>query len=54
MLKTDFAMLNTQRRENGEPEFANPRNLAAGTIRQLDPRLVAARPLHFRAYDLLR
>ena len=34
--------------------FANPRNLAAGTIRQLDPRLVAERPLRFRAYDLLR
>lgn len=54
MLKKDFAKLNEQRRMQGEPEFANPRNLAAGTIRQLDPRLVASRPLHFRAYDLLR
>lgn len=54
MLKTEFAALNERRRELGEPEFANPRNLAAGTIRQLDPRLVAERPLHFRAYDLLR
>lgn len=54
MLKKDFIALNEKRRKNGEPEFANPRNLAAGTIRQLDPRLVAARPLHFRAYDLLR
>lgn len=54
MLKKDFALLNEARRKAGEPEFANPRNLAAGTIRQLDPRLVAARPLHFRAYDLLR
>lgn len=54
MLKTDFAKLNEQRKKAGEPEFANPRNLAAGTIRQLDPKLVAARPLHFRAYDLLR
>ncbi len=54
MLKKDFNALNEQRREAGEPEFANPRNLAAGTIRQLDPKLVAARPLHFRAYDLLR
>ena len=54
MLKKDFAALNEKRRSAGEPEFANPRNLAAGTIRQLDPRLVAARPLHFRAYDLLR
>lgn len=54
MLKKDFNALNEKRRQAGEPEFANPRNLAAGTIRQLDPRLVAARPLHFRAYDLLR
>lgn len=54
MLKNDFNKLNTQRRAAGEPEFANPRNLAAGTIRQLDPSLVAARPLHFRAYDLQR
>lgn len=54
MLKKDFAKLNQERRLAGEPEFANPRNLAAGTIRQLDPRLVSERPLHFRAYDLLR
>ncbi|HEU4830656.1 MAG TPA: NAD-dependent DNA ligase LigA [Candidatus Saccharimonadales bacterium] len=54
MLKKDFAALNDIRKKNGEPEFANPRNLAAGTIRQLDPRLVAERPLHFRAYDILR
>jgi len=54
MLKKDFAKLNKIRRAAGEPEFANPRNLAAGTIRQLDPRLVAERTLHFRAYDLLR
>lgn len=54
MLKKDFEALNEKRREAGEAEFANPRNLAAGTIRQLDPRLVAARPLHFRAYDLIR
>lgn len=54
MLKKDFLQLNKKRVIAGEPEFANPRNLAAGTIRQLDSRLVAARPLHFRAYDLLR
>lgn len=54
MLKKDFAKLNDERRKAGEPEFMNPRNLAAGTIRQLDPKLVAARPLSFRAYDLLR
>lgn len=54
MLKKKFEELNASRRKAGEPEFANPRNLAAGTIRQLDPKLVAARPLSFRAYDLLR
>ncbi len=54
MLKKDFEALNKARRKNGEAEFANPRNLAAGTIRQLDPKLVAARPLSFNAYDLLR
>lgn len=54
MLKKDFLKLNESRKAAGEPLFANPRNLAAGTIRQLDPKLVAARPLHFRAYDLLR
>ena len=54
MLKKDFEALNKARREAGEPEFANPRNLAAGTIRQLDPKLVASRPLSFNAYDVLR
>lgn len=54
MLKDDFAALNLARKAAGEQVFANPRNLAAGTIRQLDPRLVAARPLHFRGYDVLR
>lgn len=54
MLKKDFAALNEKRKAAGDPLFANPRNLAAGTIRQLDPQLVAKRPLHFRAYDILR
>jgi len=54
MLKKEFIKLNKTRLASGEPEFANPRNLAAGTIRQLDPRLVSERPLHFRAYDILR
>jgi DNA ligase (NAD+) len=54
MLKKDFNALNEKRHLAGEPEFANPRNLAAGTIRQLDPKLVADRPLSFRAYDVLR
>ena len=54
MLKHDFEALNKQQRATGKPEFANPRNLAAGTIRQLDPRLVAERPLTFVAYDIIR
>ncbi len=54
MLKRDFVKLNERQRAEGKPEFANPRNLAAGTIRQLDPRLVAERSLHFRGYDILR
>ena len=54
MLKRDFEELNKKQKALGQPEFANPRNLAAGTIRQLDPALVAARSLHFRGYDVLR
>lgn len=54
ILKDDFAALNAQQRAEQKPEYANPRNLAAGTIRQLDTRIVAARPLTFIAYDMLR
>lgn len=54
MYKKDFEALNHSREQEGLPLFKNPRNLAAGTIRQLDPGLVAARPLRFRGYDLLR
>lgn len=53
MLKSDFEALNTKREKQNLPKFKNPRNLAAGTIRQLDAKLVAQRPLHFRAYDVL-
>lgn len=49
----DFERLNAQRAKEGETLFANPRNLAAGSIRQLDPAVAAARPLSFRAYDVL-
>jgi DNA ligase (NAD+) len=54
MYKADFARLNEQRAKEGKPLFANPRNTAAGTIRQLDPQLVAGRKLRFHAYDLIR
>lgn len=54
MFKKDFEALNKSRSQQGLPLFANPRNTAAGTIRQLDPKLVAARKLQFLAYDLLR
>lgn len=54
MLKKDFERLNEEQRAQGKAEFKNPRNLAAGTVRQLDPKLVAARPLTFIAYDILR
>jgi DNA ligase (NAD+) len=54
MLKKDFEILNQRQQKLGKPQFANPRNLAAGTIRQLDPKLVAERPLTFMGYDMLR
>lgn len=54
MSKKDFDSLNKKREAAGQALFANPRNLAAGTIRQLDPRLVADRPLQFHGYDLIR
>lgn len=54
MTKAEFAALNNRQEKSGKPAFANPRNLAAGTIRQLDPRLVAERPLEFHGYDMLR
>lgn len=52
--KKDFATLNAAREKEGKPIYANPRNLAAGSIRQLDPKLAAARPLRFRAWDIVR
>jgi DNA ligase (NAD+) len=47
-----FAALNAQRDEAGQPTFANPRNAAAGTLKQLDPQIVAQRPLAFLAHGL--
>ena len=51
--KQDFEQINQQRRQHGQPIFANPRNTAAGAMRQLDSQQVAARRLVFRAYDVL-
>ena len=53
IFKKDFERLNEMQRKKGEAEFANPRNLAAGSIRQLDPKVAASRPLKFIAYDLV-
>ena len=53
IFKQDFEKLNQMQAKLGEKPFANPRNLAAGTIRQLDPRIAASRPLRFMAYDLV-
>lgn len=54
MYKSEFYSLNQKRQQANKPLFKNPRNLAAGTIRQLDPKLVANRPLHFVGYDIIR
>jgi DNA ligase (NAD+) len=48
-----FEKINAEREEEGAPRFANPRNAAAGTIRQLDPRIVAARRLDMFPYDVI-
>ncbi|MBQ3430889.1 NAD-dependent DNA ligase LigA [Candidatus Saccharibacteria bacterium] len=53
MFKKDFEEIQEKQRKLGEKEFANPRNLAAGSIRQLDPKIAASRKLRFIAYDLV-
>ena len=52
MDKDEFEELNERREENGESPFANPRNAAAGSLRQLDPNVTAERPLHVLFYEV--
>ena len=52
MRRDDFEALNTRQRDKGEKTFVNPRNAAAGAVRQLDPSIAAQRPLSFFAYGL--
>ncbi|MFA5745154.1 MAG: NAD-dependent DNA ligase LigA [Candidatus Paceibacterota bacterium] len=52
LTRSGFEELNALRRKQGEPEFANPRNAAAGSVRQLDPSIAAARPLGAFLYDV--
>jgi DNA ligase (NAD+) len=52
MYHDDFDRLNARQRERGEKEFVNPRNAAAGSLRQLDPRITAERPLRLFAYGV--
>jgi len=54
MRRDDFEHLNEQQRQRGEKTFVNPRNAAAGSLRQLDPLITRQRPLSFFAYGLVK
>ncbi|MGY2461167.1 NAD-dependent DNA ligase LigA [Vreelandella sulfidaeris] len=54
MRHAGFEALNERAREDGSKVFANPRNAAAGSLRQLDPRITAKRPLEFHSYQVAR
>jgi len=54
LTKKEFARINREQREKGEKPYANPRNVAAGSIRQLDPKITASRKLDFYAYGIAR
>jgi DNA ligase (NAD+) len=52
LLKKDFEKMNKERQKQEKPLFANPRNIAAGSIRQLDPKIAASRHLRFFAWEI--
>ncbi|MBI1975433.1 MAG: NAD-dependent DNA ligase LigA [Candidatus Vogelbacteria bacterium] len=54
MSRSEFERLNREQKNEGKPLYANPRNIAAGTIRQLDPKIVAARKLDSFVYDIAK
>lgn len=54
MARAEFVELNRRLVERGDEPFSNPRNAAAGSLRQLDPRITAERPLFFKAYEVLQ
>jgi DNA ligase (NAD+) len=52
MTRAELARINKEREQKGEPPYANPRNLAAGTLKLLDPKACAARKLQLFSYGL--
>jgi len=52
LMKKEFARINKEQKKKGEKEYANPRNVAAGSLRQLDPAVTASRKLDFYAYGI--